>query len=459
MIRGVLVAVALLAGCKGSDEEPPPRMQPPPVTAPPIDAAPPAGPSIEIQRCAAALPAPSVPVKTGGPRVTLGTAKVAGPVAKAAVAATLKKHANRLAYCYEQRLVRDPTVGGTSLLTIRIKPEGWVFEAHVEKSFDEELSLCVKHIVSELQFPAAAKGKTDETRVEQPLTFRWLGGIPGPVIEANAWTPFAASRTLAKPTTADAVALGIRKVLPLAKLEGCFGAHTGSLRSIMRVDAKGSVTAARSGGLGDAKAEACVSAALVGLAAEPPADAASEIVCDFTRGTPAPWRVDPAAGYAVIDAAKPVAYEPAPDDAERTFLVLADPDTPARAIETAMSEAARGAATLVAVRYDAGAPLLVAMRPRAMPTDPTAPFTLDTSEPRVCGGMLDASHAGSFDQADKLLATAASRCTHKPCPATLTITLDAKRHARELAGLAGAARGAGFERIALAAGSCPKSQP
>ncbi len=401
----------------------------------------PIGPILDLVSCS---PAPLMPVDPGPAktarleqaRVTLGKTKEAG---LRGAGALLAKHENRLRFCYEQGLTRQPSIAGTSKLSIIMKDTGYPHEVIVDDSIDNELSLCLKHIVMELQFPKPAKAPVT---VEQSVTFAWSPPpAPKTMTEPAAWTPYASTRTLSAIEVALPVALGLQNAMPTAKLATCLGPqHTGSLRVVARVVADGNVAAARAGGFGDAKAEECIGKLLVGTGTGAPIQGPIDIACDFVRGDPAPWRV-------AVDA-----YAP-----DATPLVVLEPTMTADAMKAALRTAASARAYVVALRDAADKPplFLLAGRPHAYAADPSAPLLLDTREPlRMCGGLLTAPVSGPFTNAEQLLAGAARRCTRKPCPTLLTIATG--RNTDETATLVAAARRAGFERIRLGEGTCPK---
>ena len=400
------------------------------------------GPILDLVSCAPAPLAPADPPAAKArrveyARVTLGKTKEAGVRGAAAV---LAKHENRLRFCYEQGLTRLPTISGTSKLSIILKDTGYPHEVIVDDSIDNELSLCLKHIVMELQFPKPAKAPVT---IEQPVTFAW-GPAPAPktVVEPTAWTPYAATRTTSAIEVALPVALALQKAMPTAKLATCLGPqHTGSLRVVARVAPDGNVASARAGGFGDGKADDCISKLLVGTSSGAPVAEPIDIACDFVRGDPAPWRVAVDGGYAP----------------ETTPLIVLEPAMTADAMKAALRAAASTSAYVVALRDAADKPplFLLAGRPHGYAADPSAPLLLDTREPlRMCGGLLTAPTSGPFTNAEQLLSGAAHRCTRKPCPTLLTIATG--RNADETATLVAAARRAGFERIRLGEGTCPK---
>jgi hypothetical protein len=381
-------------------------------------------------------------------RVTLGKPNEGGLKGAADV---LRKHENRLRYCYEQNLGRVPTLAGTSTLTLIIKEAGYVHEVLVDNSIDDGLTLCLKHMIMEVPFPKP----NAQTRYVQPISFAWTPGTLARSPDPGAWLPYASSGAIVPSEIGVVAAVNVSRVMPTAKLASCLGPqHTGSLRAILRIGIDGSVIAARTGGFGDRVAEACIGAALVGVKSEP-VPLVTEIACDFVRGEPAPWRVA-TESYTVFDASKQDSLSP-PRPGEVVLVVL-DPTTPGKAVAAAMRAAAQAGADVVAIRVDGGAPLfLLAGRDAGAVSDPASQLVLDTREPmRICHGLLDAPASAPFADAEKLLKTASKRCTHKPCPTQLTIALTDERTADDLATLIAAARRAGFERIRLGAAACPK---
>lgn len=478
----VALAVACLGACKGDASKAAPRSKTPPVPVATADAGV-IQSQLKLVGCSAAQAAPTPPSpygtigggrrdhggdgfgiggmgRSGGrpltPQVTVSGRTVKGPYPKAMIASMMAKHHNRLQFCYEQRLVKNPSITGASTLSVTVLPNGHVFEASVEQSIDDELSLCLKHVISELSFGEPPAKLDERTSVSQKLTFAWSPGASSqPRPEPKAWTPFAAGPR-APASIADPAAALFPPSLTLAKLDACLGSHNGSFRTVVRIATDGSVIAARTGGLGDKDAETCVSTSLIGTKTQP-VSIVTEVACDFQRGDATPWRLSLDAGYTVIEAGK--AYAPDAKDAEKTFVVLADPKTTSGELATALLSSMRGAASLVALRADAGPPIFVAAGPQPLSTsDPSSPLTLDTGEPlTICGGLLDESKSAPFNNADKLLGAASRRCTHRPCPSMLVISTTGTHNALELAALAGAARGVDFERIVISPGSsCPR---
>jgi hypothetical protein len=467
MLRGALVVVAiLLAACKdgGKSKLEDRRPARAPVQTSDAGPAPVMQSQLKLLGCAAAAAPPAsltAQTRAGEPSwpvVALGAMKVTGPHKKAEVAAALTKHMPRLLYCYEQRLVKQPTLAGSLDLAITVQPNGRVFEVIPSNSFDEELTLCLKHIVSEVKLAEAPGAKPDErSTVTQHLTFSWKPNpLPPGGSEPTQWTPFAAAAP-AVPAVADAAASTFPATMTLATLEACLGTHNGSFRSIVKIGVDGAVVSARTGGLADKAAEECVSQKLVGLKLAQSAGGAAEVACDFQRGDATPWRISLDAGYTVIDLAA-AAPLPAPGPAlgEKTVVVVAAPKTTSQELQAALEVASHGAASLVAIRADEGAPIYVAAGPHAaIAQDPSAAIVLDTKDPlTVCGGMMPAPQSGPINQADVLLGAATRHCTHRPCPSELIITTAGSHNALDLAAFAGAARGVDLERVMLGTAHC-----
>jgi hypothetical protein len=455
-VRRALVALAIvLAACKGQHAK---RKKPLPSAAR-ADAGAPALPVSELRLvgCQAAPPPPSLPtpgMEKSLPTVTLGTLTAKGPIPQAKLAATFALHHHRLQYCYEQRLVKQPSLAETIQLTITVESTGHVFEAMTDKGHDEQLALCLKHIISEAMFPEAPGGKTDRTRVTQAMTFAWHPPAVTPHGAPKAWTPFAASPP-APAQVADGAAAMFPPALSLSKLDACLGTNKGSFRSVVTIGTDGAVTAARTGGLADQAAEDCVSKALVGTKSQPVPQAA-EVACDFQRGDATPWRISTGAGYTVLEPGATRTGEPT--DGEKTFLILLDRTTPSGDIEKLLAMAQAGAASIVALRADSGAPVYVGAGPvPATIADPTMPIVLDTNAPiTMCGGLLDEKLTGGLSQADAMIERAAQRCTFRPCPSTFVVSTSGPQTALDLGAVAGAARGLDFQRIVLGPATCPR---
>ncbi len=463
--RAALVVSLLLAACKDDGKSKLDQKRPARAPVAVADAGAPVMQSqLKLLGCAAAAAPPASLVaqtRAGGPSspvVTLGALKVVGPHKKGDVADALAHHLPRLQYCYQQRLVKQPALAGSLDLAITVLPNGRVFEVIPSNSFDEELTLCLKHIISEVKLPEAPGAKPDQrSTVTEHLTFSWKPTpLPPGLTPPAQWTPFAAAAQ-ASPTAADAAAATFPPSMTLATLEACLGSRTGSFRSLIQIRKDGTVERARTGGLGDKTAEQCISDKLTALKLETPVAERTEIACDFQRGDATPWRMSLDAGYSVIDlAADAPLPSPSPTAGEHTFVVVATPKTTGEQLNAALEVASHGAASIVAIRADEGAPIYVAAGPHAaIAQDPSAAIVLDTKDPlTVCGGLMPEPKSGPSNQADLLLAAATRHCTHRPCPSELIITTTGTHNALDLAAFAGAARGADLERVMLGTAAC-----
>jgi hypothetical protein len=444
-----------LAACKGEHH----RRKKPLAPIAHTDGGAPAMPVSELKLvgCQAAPPPPALPTPGPAskalPTVTLGALTAKGPIPKAALAAKFAEHQRRLQFCYEQRLVKDPSIADTIQLTITVEANGHVFDARTDKGHDEQLALCLKHIISESKFPEAPAGKTERTSVTQAMTFAWhpptFAAHPAP----KAWTPFAAAPP-APPEVANGAAAMFPPALSLSKLDACLGTNKGSFRSMITIGTDGVVTAARTGGLADPSAEDCVSKALVGTKTQPTPQAA-EVACDFQRGDATPWRISTGAGYTLLEPGAKSVPNPA---SELTFLILLERMTPSADIEKLLAMASGGAASIIALRADSGAPIYVGAGPIAPSfPDPSTPLVLDTQDPiTMCGGLVDEKLTGGLSQADAMIEHASHRCTFRPCPSTFVISTSGPQTAWDLAAVAGAARGLDYQRIVLGPAHCPR---
>jgi hypothetical protein len=220
----------------------------------------------------------------------------------------------------------------------------------------------------------------------------------------------------------------------------------------------------RAGGLGDAKAEACVGKALDGLHVVTTRDEHVEVACDLSRGDAQPWRVAPSAGYRVIEADRaqlrhdgktlvPGASDP---DAlpPGTYVVVAQPDTPGALVQLALLWAADAHAVVLALA-DGTAP------PRFLGLGLTTVAGGDDADERVhaalrvnrkqvsgCVGRTPQTAKLSDPTAiGALVNSIAGKCRTIQCAPTLSVAIDSDAMAKDLVELAGAARRAGFDRV------------
>ena len=298
------------------------------------------------------------------------------------------------------------------------------------------------------------------------------GAPPRPPADGAPWTPFAietAPPIATATTVAHATEAAIRA--RIATLDACFTAPSpvGSIRAMLEIDAAGSLTAARVGGLGDRGGEDCLSRALDGLHVVMPTTEPVEVACDLARGEAKPWRVATDAGYDAIEVTQArvrhgattlalTASEPAPLPSGPTYLVVVDPQATGSLIEVATSWAFEGDTTLVALRAPSGPPLLIGAARTMYSSGDTfedvaalrATLTVSAKMVSSCvrtsvqvAPLADPKAAG-----DLVMALAAT-CRRVRCASTLRVALDGDALARDLAEVMAAARRAGFERVLI----------
>lgn len=471
--------------------------------------APEAAPRLALVGCAPAAPLPrtandpSVPAGGapgasitarrrdggGGPSVIAGSPVVQGPLDRAVIERMVHGYLPELRDCYERELAADPGMTGAVTVAFTAGPDGRVATTSVLGSgVSAAVSACVVRVVQTLSFPAGQM-----ISVRYPFQFVTGGDPAGSAVETICsrsscsaliatrapWTPYAILDGL-PPRTAPEVARAaegaIRRGLPA--IAGCFSgpAPVGSLRAMIAVRG-GAIEVARAGGLGDT-AEACVARQLIGLGVAARADGAVEIACDFARGEARPWRIAPAAGYAVLEVDRrevrhgdgvvtPGMIAPRPLPAGQTFLVVASPDTPGAMLELALEWAEQGDATLIALRDGIGAPRLVGAARTAHqlggrePASARAALQLGRGTVTACFER-GAQAAALADPAaiDALVRRVADRCRALGCTGSLGVAIDSDATARQLLEVTGAVRRAGFDRVLLGSYTgCPAAAP
>jgi hypothetical protein len=333
------------------------------------------------------------------------------------------------------------------------------------------VSACVVRVVQTLSFPTGQM-----ISVSYPFQFVVGRGVepPRPVPAAGPrpdapWTPFALGDEAA-PATAPLVARATEAAIRarLVAIAGCFSgaAPVGSLRAMLSVRGDGSIEGARAGGLGDV-AEACVARRLADLRVELPVRDAAELACDFARGDARPWRVAPAAGYAVLEAGPrgvrhgdqlvtPGMVAPRPLPADQTFLVVASPETTGAMLELALEWTEQGDATLIALSDGAGSPLVVGVARTAHQIGGRESVTawpalrLGRRTVTACvDRAAELAPLGDPVAVDALIRRVRSRCRALRCSASLGVTIDGDSTANQLLEVVGAVRRAGFQRVLL----------
>ena len=420
----------------------------------------------------------------GSPRVIAGSPTVTGPLDRVVVERMVRSHLPQLRACYERELMAFPAMAGMVTVTFAAGPDGRVGQTSVLGSgVSPAVSACAVQVVQALQFPTG-----QPISVSYPFQFASGGGDPElpPVAPALAphpgapWTPFALGDeppSRSAPAIARATEGAIRRGFPA--IAGCFSgpAPRGSLRAMLAVRSDGTIDSVRSGGLGDV-AEACVARQLAELHVLTPGREPAEVACDFARGEARPWRVAPAAGYTVLEAGPrgvrhgdvivmPGVVAPRPLPADQTFLVVASPDTPGAMIELALEWTEQGDATLIALRDEPHAPLVVGVARTAHQIGGAEPAgiwpALRVSRGTVTACVDRASQLAALSDpvaVDSLVRRVAARCRGQHCSASLGVTIDADATAIQLLDVAGAARRAGFERVLLGSyAGCVAARP
>lgn len=415
--------------------------------------------------------------RADAPEARMGELATTGPLDQAIVRRYLRRHAAKVAYCYEKHLLARPGMRGVLTAELTIGATGEVASARA-RGVDPAIATCVADMLVAIEFPKPLADHTVDVRVAFTLTPHDGARPAPPIAGADAWKaatppapappppppPWTSFVRLADVRTAPAgdaaltttrAAIGAR----LATIAACFpaGAPTGALRAVLRVDDGGTIGAATVGGFGDAAIETCVAAQLTGIALAP-GDARAALACDLVRGDAAPWRVS-RAGYAVVEVAPgSVKVDGAPATpgairADATVLVIADDAVPAREVQAALAWA--GAGRTVVLTHGPAATFVSAF---AMPAPGDSPWLADRARPAltVRAGQLAACVAGQAlagarvaDRAalDRLLGEVAAACQVARCEGTIDLLADPGATVAELAAGADAIRRAGFAAV------------
>lgn len=482
MVRGI--ALAVLAACSGGPGVEAPRER----TALRLVECTPAQPLVvEVDgrvQTHGRVDGPSMGWAAGRPggraprrAVTLGfgMAATSGRMDAMLVRRTISARQAELQRCYERELAAKPSLTRLSIAwRFAVAQDGHVvFAEPVAHSMSSPTSACISRVFRLLQFPKRTTGGS--ITVTQPLIFDTIplpdrASIAGSS-EPVAWTPFAIGGFA--PERATAVARAAERALRTraGKLEACFRTDArGSLRALLGVEDDGDVAVIRAGGIGDAAVEACIEKELLGLAVVNPAGDPAEIACDFARGDARAWRVAPRDRYAVITTSRKAmtfgsqsfvlgALDPVPLPAGKTYLIVADPDTPGSVLAGALAWAGEGDASIVALRDgERGAPVYLGMG-RAGYDDALASrplLVLGRNRVQACIGQQ--VRDGKLADAGQLALRLARRCRATRC-GSLAIGIEDLAPVKDLVELTGAARRAGFEHVQIAGGlACDRGE-
>ncbi len=401
--------------------------------------------------------------------VTLGyeMAQTSGMMDAMVVRRVVQAKASELTKCYERELAINPTRGQTRVAwRFSVAQDGHVvFADPTTQVVSVATSACISRVVKTMTFPARTTGGS--ITITQGLVFDAIpiGDRRGAVAEGELpWTPYPVRGGYA-PAGAEVVAHAAESILKnrADKLEACFrSGGAGSLRALFSVESDGDVVATRVGGIGNDAIEACVEKQLVGAKLVNPLGDTTEIACDFARGDAQPWRVSASASYGVITATrKDMTYdkqtvvvgavEPAALPGDRTYLIVAEPETSGAVLNNALAWATDGDAAIVALRDGAGPPRYLGMG-KVGAGDAEAGFggqpllVLGRGTVQACLGRKN--RRGKLADAGSLAQQLATLCRTSRCGA-LAIALDDLALARDLVEVTGAARRAGFERVTI----------
>jgi hypothetical protein len=330
---------------------------------------------------------------------------------------------------------------------------------------------CLRRALAGLKFAGSAR----QGRVTVTLWFS-SDHLPMPPKVADETTPLAATMPWT-PYAVDAAAPGrgaaavghalesvVRARLPA--IDACFTRPepTGSERLVLAVAVSGEVGAVRSGGLGDAALDACITQAMAGARVMVLADEYLQIACDLARGNAEPWRVAPDAGYTVIRLGREPEAPRAPDGLPLgSYLVIAQVETPGAAVDHALARVGRsGGAMLALDGGDRRPPRFLAMAEGgAGPIDPGG-ASVRVGAQIVTACVRRTEHAAPVRDADAISRIAqdlARTCAGRSCQrATLAIGLEPAARVDALVEVVRAMRRAGFERALITTSSsvCPK---
>jgi hypothetical protein len=238
----------------------------------------------------------------------------------------------------------------------------------------------------------------------------------------------------------------------------CFGPKgpTGSLRVMLEIGVGGEVGMVRSGGLGDAKGEACVTELLRKVAVVTPIDEHVEVACDLARGDARPWRL-------ALDSYGVIEVEPTqlrhgehtlvPGGAQpeslpvNTYVVVAQPDTPGGMLQAAMMWVADAYVLMLAVRDGAGPPTFLGIADTGADSDAQARASLRVNKTTVTACANGTTHEAKLADLGPLVHKLADTCRSRGCAPALFVGIDSDAVARDLIEVASAARRAGFARV------------
>ena len=103
------------------------------------------------------------------PAVSIGTVQVQGQLDKSILHRYVHRNYQKLLYCYEKRLVADPTLAGIVTAQFVIDDHGVVMTSTAD-GFDVEVASCVADVIKDIQFPSVRNGGS--IQIKYPFNFR-----------------------------------------------------------------------------------------------------------------------------------------------------------------------------------------------------------------------------------------------------------------------------------------------
>ena len=105
--------------------------------------------------------------KAPPPPVRIGEPTVKGDLDKAIIRRYVKRHIQKVVYCYEKQLLVDDKIAGTVTTQFTIDADGFVTGA-TASGMDKTVAECIQTVISRIEFP---KPKSGEVAVTYPLVF------------------------------------------------------------------------------------------------------------------------------------------------------------------------------------------------------------------------------------------------------------------------------------------------
>jgi hypothetical protein len=106
------------------------------------------------------------------PTVAIGQPLATGDLDKAIIRRYIKRHINKISYCYEKVLLEKPGLKGTVSAQFLISVTGTVTSA-TASGVDDEVASCVAGVIKNIEFPKPKDGGV--VQVNYPFTFRPAG--------------------------------------------------------------------------------------------------------------------------------------------------------------------------------------------------------------------------------------------------------------------------------------------